>query len=138
VSGLNVKVTRENLIKVIEKDKAEVIKRVAKATKDLPALEKAVDVARAAAVEAVLTDKSGVQILDLHSWSGNVEVSTKTTSAKALKAHDAYKKAHDAYHKAVSATKENTVRHDRDLAVLNASEEVNINVRTAGFLGYFQ
>lgn len=149
----NIKVKRTNVIARIEKvrDKAQ---KVADAAPDkIENAEATLKEARAAQTEltatlvseGVVAESSARYAYKNGAYGVNglsVEVSLNKSQCRRLNsAEDAVSKAQNAVYEAQN--EEHQAQHrlneaNRDLALLNASEEETINVKTAGFLGYFE
>lgn len=145
----NIKVKRTNVIARIEsvRDKAQ---------KVLDTVDDRIDSAKATAEEAntavqeaivnAVTTATDVQEHRGYRYHGDKSLSVTVEPTRV--AHKRFQAAEKARDKANEKVRELTneksraefslAEASRDLALLNASEEDTINVKTAGFLGYFE
>jgi phytoene/squalene synthetase len=143
----NIKVDRTAVISRIEavvKDAEKVVKDGEKAQ---PALDKAAEKAQAdvnkVAQTAFASASAETVDVNIHHWSGRVNISVSLVEDAAEKVKAAQNSANDA-NNAASVNRHEVAQAEqiisdgkRDLNLLNASSELTINVKTAGFLGYF-
>jgi hypothetical protein len=140
----NIKVDRTAVIGKIE----DAIKVNEKAVKDgekaQAGLEATHEKATAEVVKlgkAALT--SGTPTVDVRSWHNRVTVNVELSEADGAPVVAAQRAAQEAWEavnhnkRVVQQAKGDLADAKRDLSLLNASSEVTINVKTAGFLGYF-
>jgi hypothetical protein len=140
----NIKVDRLAVITKVEEALAEGEALVKSGTTNQVTLDAAAEKAQddLNALGRATFSKSKVTV-DVRSWNKTVTVNAALDGADARPLLDAHEKAHEA--KRAASENEAELWHaqervkeaKRDLALLNASSEVTINVKTAGFLGYF-
>lgn len=140
----NIKVDRTAVIAKIE----DAVKNGEKVVKDGEKAQAALDAAHdKATAEVVKLGKaalaSGTPQVDVRSWNSRVTVNVELDQTAGAPIVAAQKVAQEAWEatnhnkRVVADAKQNLADAKRDLSLLNASSELTINVKTAGFLGYF-